>query len=137
MSNFSLAEIDEVRAVAEVPPVVNQVQFSPFEYRRGLLDACEERGVAIEAYSPLGTGRHLDDPRVRAVADHVGRTPAQVLIRWCVQRDLVVLPKSTHRERLEENAGVFDFTLSDEDMAALDALDTTGGTAKARESRWW
>jgi len=120
-----------------VPPVVNQVQFSPFEYRRALLDACEERGVALEAYSPLGTGRHLDDPRVLAVADRAGRTPAQVLIRWCVQRDLVVLPKSTHRERLEENARVFDFTLSDEDMAALEALDTTGGTDNARESRWW
>ena len=137
VSNFSVAEIDEVLGAGEVPPVVNQVQFSPFEYRRGLLDACEERGVALEAYSPLGTGRHLDDPQVRAVADRAGRTPAQVLIRWCVQRDLVVLPKSTHRERLEENARVFDFTLSDEDMAALEALDTTGGTDKARESRWW
>ena len=90
--------------VADVPPVVNQVQFSPFEYRRGLLEASEERGIALEAYSPLGTGRHLDDPQVRAVADRAGRTPAQVLIRWCLQRDLIVLPKSTHRERLEENA---------------------------------
>jgi len=137
VSNFSVAEIDELLGAGEVPPVVNQVQFSPFEYRRGLLDACEERGVAIEAYSPLGTGRHLDDPQVRAVADRAGRTPAQVLIRWCLQRELVVLPKSTHRERLEENARVFDFTLSDEDMAALDALDATGGTDRARESRWW
>jgi diketogulonate reductase-like aldo/keto reductase len=137
VSNFSVAEIDELLGAGEVPPVVNQVQFSPFEYRRGLLDACEERGVALEAYSPLGTGRHLDDPQVRAVADRAGRTPAQVLIRWCVQRELVVLPKSTHRERLEENARVFDFTLSDEDMAALDALDATGGTDRARESRWW
>ena len=57
------------------PPVVNQVQFSPFEYRRGLLDACEERGVALEAYSPLGTGRHLDDPQVRAVADRALERP--------------------------------------------------------------
>ena len=104
VSNYSVAEVDELRGVADVLPVVNQVQFSPFEYRRGLLEASEERGIALEAYSPLGTGRHLDDPRVRAVADRVGRTPAQVLIRWCLQRDLVVLPKSTHRERLEENA---------------------------------
>jgi diketogulonate reductase-like aldo/keto reductase len=137
VSNFSVAEIDELRAVADVPPTVNQVQFSPFEYRRRLLEACEERGVVIEAYSPLGTGRHLGDSTVAEIAERLGRTPAQVLIRWCVQRDLVVLPKSTHRERIEQNAQVFDLTLSDEDMAALDALDGTGGTEEARESTWW
>jgi len=113
------------------------VQFSPFEYRRGLLDGCEERGVVIEAYSPLGTGRHLGDERVRQIADRLARTPAQVLVRWCLQRDLVVLPKSTRRERIEQNAQVFDFALSDDDMAALDALDTTGGTDRARERKWW
>jgi diketogulonate reductase-like aldo/keto reductase len=137
VSNFSAAELDELLAVADTPPVLNQVQFSPFEYRRGLLEACERRDIALEAYSPLGTGRHLDDERVARIAERLGRTPAQVLIRWCVQRDLVVLPKSTHRERIEQNAQVFDFTLSDEDMAALDALDETGGTAEARESKWW
>jgi diketogulonate reductase-like aldo/keto reductase len=137
VSNYSVAQLDEVLAVAEVAPVVNQVQFNPFAYRRGLLEACEERAVAIEAYSPLGTGRHLRDPRVRDVAERAGRTPAQVLVRWCLERDLVVLPKSTHRERIEENARVFDFALSGEDLAALDALDETGGTDRARESRWW
>jgi diketogulonate reductase-like aldo/keto reductase len=93
--------------------------------------------VALEAYSPLGTGRHLSDEQVRQVADRVGRTPAQVLLRWCVQRGLVVIPKSTHRERIEENAQIFDFMLSDEDMAALDALDGTGGTERALERPWW
>jgi diketogulonate reductase-like aldo/keto reductase len=137
ISNFSAEELDEVLGVADTPPVVNQVQFSPFEYRHGLLEACEERGVAIEAYSPLGTGRHLGDERVARIAERVGRTQAQVLIRWCLQRDLIVLPKSTHHERIVENAQVFDFTLSDEDMAALDALDTTGGTDAAREGKWW
>src|SRR5689334_7476495 len=137
VSNFSVAEIDELLGVAEIPPVVNQVQFSPFEYRRALLEACEQRGVALEAYSPLGTGRHLGDERVARIAERLGRTPAQVLIRWCLQRDLVVLPKSTHRERIEQNAQVFDFTLTDDDMATLDALDTTGLTDRARESRWW
>jgi len=137
VSNFSAQEIDEVLAVADTPPVVNQVQFSPFEYRRRLLEHCEERGIAIEAYSPLGTGRHLGDERVARIAERVGRTPAQVLLRWCLERDLIVLPKSTHRERIDENAQIFDFTLSDEDLAALDALDTTGGTDKARESKWW
>jgi len=137
VSNFSVAELEELRSVADVPPAVNQVQFSPFEYRRRLLEACEEQQVLIEAYSPLGTGRHLDEEAVAQIADRLGRTPAQVLVRWCLQRRLVVLPKSTHRERIEENAQVFDFALSDEDMAALDALDTTGGTDEARERKWW
>jgi len=137
VSNFSIGELDELLAVADAPPVVNQVQFSPIKYRRALLEGCEERGVAIEAYSPLGTGRHLGDDCVRQIADRLGRTPAQVLVRWCLQGDLVVLPKSTHRERIEQNAQVFDFTLSGDDMAALDALDTTGGTHRALERKWW
>jgi diketogulonate reductase-like aldo/keto reductase len=137
VSNFGVAEIDELLAVAEAPPVINQVQFSPFEYRRGLLEGCEQRGIAVEAYSPLGTGRHLGDEGVARIAERHGRTPAQVLIRWCLERDLIVLPKSTHRERIEQNAQVFDFALSAEDIAQLDALDTTGGTAEARESKWW
>jgi diketogulonate reductase-like aldo/keto reductase len=137
VSNFSVSELDELWSVAEIPPVVNQVQFSPFKYRRKLLQACAEHGVALEAYSPLGTGRHLSDKRVQEIADRLGRTPAQVLLRWCVQRELVVIPKSTHRERIEENAQIFDFTLPDEEMAALDALDETGGTDQALERKWW
>jgi diketogulonate reductase-like aldo/keto reductase len=137
VSNYSAAQLDELLGVADVRPTINQVQFSPFEFRRGLLEACEVAGVVIEAYSPLGTGRHLDDERVAGIAERLGRTPAQVLIRWCLERDLVVLPKSTHRERIEQNAQVFDFELSEEDMATLDGLDETGGTAEARESIWW
>ena len=137
VSNFSVAELDAVLAEAEVPPVVNQVQFSPFEFRRGLLEACEQRGVALEAYSPLGTGRHLKDREVARVAERLGRTSAQVLIRWAIQRDVVVLPKSTHRERIEQNAQVFDFQLSDDDMRTLDGLDRTGGTERALERPWW
>ena len=137
ISNFSAAELDELLAIADSPPVVNQVQFSPFKHRRALVEACDERGVAIEAYSPLGTGRHLSDEHVGQIAARVGRTPAQVLLRWCVQRELIVIPKSTHRERIEENAQLFDFVLSDEDMTALDALDGTGGTDRALEEPWW
>jgi diketogulonate reductase-like aldo/keto reductase len=137
VSNFSVADLDAVLAEAEMPPVVNQVQFSPFEFRRGLLDACDRRGVALEAYSPLGTGRHLRDDDVARVAERLGRTPAQILIRWALQRDVVVLPKSTHRERIEENAQVFDFQLSDDDMRTLDDLDRTGGTDRALERPWW
>jgi diketogulonate reductase-like aldo/keto reductase len=137
VSNFSVRELDELLAIAGTRPVVNQVQFSPFEYRRGLLEACEERQVAVEAYSPLGTGRHLRDPEVARIAERTGRTPAQVLLRWCLQRDLIVISKSVHRERIEENAQIFDFSLSEEELRALDALDQTGGTDEAREQKWW
>jgi diketogulonate reductase-like aldo/keto reductase len=137
VSNFSASELEAVMAEADIPPVVNQVQFSPFKYRRGLLEACEERDVVLEAYSPLGTGQNLGDPTVREVAERNGRTPAQVLLRWGVQRGIPEIPKSTKRERIEENMQIFDFELSDEDMATLDGLDETGGTDAAREEKWW
>jgi len=95
------------------------------------------RNVALEAYSPLGTGRNLSDKTVTSVAQRVGRTPAQVLLRWCLQHGLPVISKSTHRERILQNAQIFDFALSDEDMAALDALDQTNGTDRALERGWW
>jgi 2,5-diketo-D-gluconate reductase A len=137
VSNFSPGELDEVMAAGTIPPAVNQVQFSALEYRRGLLDACQRRGIALEAYSPLGTGQHLSNKTVNQVAQRAGRTPAQVLLRWCLQHDVPVIPKSTHRERIQENAQIFDFALSSEDMAALDALDETSGTDRALEDKWW
>jgi diketogulonate reductase-like aldo/keto reductase len=133
VSNFDVAELDAVLAQARVPPVVNQVQFNPFKYRRALLDACAQRDVVLEAYSPLTTGRNLGDRRLAQIAERVGRTPAQVLLRWAVQRGLPVIPKSRRRERIEENAQIFDFELSDAAMQELDALDRTGGTGRAGE----
>jgi 2,5-diketo-D-gluconate reductase A len=137
VSNFGVGELQQVLAAATVPPAVNQVQFSPFEYRRALLDACEDSGIALEAYSPLGTGRHLGSDAVAQVAARVGRTPAQVLLRWCIERGIPVIPKSTRRERIAENAQIFDFSLSEQDVAELDALDRTAGTGRALERTWW
>jgi diketogulonate reductase-like aldo/keto reductase len=137
VSNFGARELHEVIAAGTIPPVVNQVQFSALQYRRALLDACRRQDVALEAYSPLGTGRHLSNAAVDRVAQRVGRTPAQVLLRWCLQHDVPVIPKSTHRERIAENAQIFDFALSDQDMADLDALDQTNGTDRALERPWW
>jgi diketogulonate reductase-like aldo/keto reductase len=137
VSNFGARELDEVIAAGTVPPAVDQVQFSSLNYRRGLLDACLRQNVALEAYSPLGTGRHLGNATVNRVAQRVGRTPAQVLLRWCLQHDVPVISKSTHRERIRENAQIFDFALSDQDMAELDALDQTKGTDRALERPWW
>ena len=137
VSNFGGDELLRVLATATVPPAVNQVQFSPYEYRKALLDACRESGIALEAYSPLGTGRHLASDTVARVAGRHGCTPAQVLLRWCIERGIPVIPKSTHHERIAENADVFDFALSAEDVAELDGLDRTGGTDRALERKWW
>jgi diketogulonate reductase-like aldo/keto reductase len=137
VSNFDVGELEQVGGIGDVAPVVDQVQFSPLEYRRGLLEACERSGIVLEAYSTLGTGRHLAHQTVEGIAEAHGKTSAQVLLRWCVERGIPVIPKSTHRERIEENAQIFDFELSEEDMTALDSLDSTNGTTRARESKWW
>jgi diketogulonate reductase-like aldo/keto reductase len=137
VSNFSASELAEVTAAGSIPPAVNQVQFSSLQYRRALLNACQQRNVALEAYSPLGTGRNLSNETVNRVAQRAGRTPAQVLLRWCLQHDIPVISKSTHRERIHQNAQIFDFALPDEDMAELDALDQTNGTDRALEHKWW
>ena len=136
VSNFDADELDRVLDGASVAPVVDQVQFNPSAHRTALLDACTARGVALEAYSPLGTGALLSDPVVAGVADRLGRSPAQVLLRWCVQRAIPVIAKSTHRHRIAENAQVFEFELSAADMEELDAVDRSGGTRSALEHRW-
>jgi diketogulonate reductase-like aldo/keto reductase len=137
VSNFDADELDQVLAHGSVAPVVDQVDFNPSAFRRALLDACLERDVALEAYSPLGTGRQLGDPAVAEIAQRLERTPAQVLLRWCIQRCIPVVTKSVHRDRIAENAQIFDFELSAADMQALDALDQTGGTGAALERKWW
>jgi diketogulonate reductase-like aldo/keto reductase len=137
VSNFSVEELGQLLAVASERPVANQVQFSPYEYRKGLLDWCEGQGITLEAYSPLGTGRHLGSSAVAEIARRHGRTTAQVLIRWCIEKGVPVIPKSVHRERIAENGQIFDFQLSDEDIEVLDALDGTGGAERAREGKWW
>ena len=137
VSNFDVSELRHVLSAGTDPPAVNQIQFSPYEYRRALLEACEQSGIVLEAYSPLGTGRHLASKAAARIAQRLGRTPAQVLLRWCIERGLPLIPKSTHRERIGENARIFDFRLSDQDMLELDALDRTGGTDRAVEGKWW
>ena len=137
VSNFDVAELRQLAANVSVAPVVNQVQFSPYEYRKGLLDACRKNDIVLEAYSPLGHGRHLASETVMLIAQRLGRTPAQVLLRWCIERHIPLVAKSMHRERIAENMQIFDLTLSNEDMAELDALDHTGRTEGALERKWW
>jgi diketogulonate reductase-like aldo/keto reductase len=131
VSNFLVRQLDELLAHSSVPPSVNQIELTPFLYRsrEDTLHRCAEEGVAVEAYSPLTKGRRLNDPTVGRVAAEVRRTPAQVLIRWSLQKGFIVIPRSSSPARIAENAAVFDFALIDAQIAELDALDeglTTG-----------
>jgi diketogulonate reductase-like aldo/keto reductase len=113
------------------PPAVNQVQFNPFRYRRALLEYCLGHGIVFEAYSPLARGRGIANPTILEIARRLDRTPAQVMLRWAIQHRAIVIPKSTREERIRENARVFDFELSADDLRRLDALDRTRQSARA------
>jgi len=121
VSNHSLAQIDELVDATGVTPAVNQVRWSPFLFDPAFAQGCRERGVVLEGYSPLRSGR-LDDETLTEVADRHGKSTAQVVVRWHLQHGTVVIPKSAHRERIVSNADVMDFSLTDDEMATLDAL---------------
>jgi diketogulonate reductase-like aldo/keto reductase len=122
VSNFTVRHLEEIRARSKLLPAVNQVEFHPFIFDPELLAYCGEHGIRVEAYSPLTRNRRLDDPTIASVARSVGRSSAQILIRWGLQHEIVEIPKSVHRERIRENARVFDFSLSAEQMETLDGL---------------
>lgn len=121
VSNFDAALIDEVTDATRVPPAIDQIEWSPLLFDAGTLQEHRERDVVVEGYSALRGGT-LDHPAIVAIAERLDRTPAQVIIRWHLQHDVVVIPKSTHPERIRSNADVGGFTLAEEDMATLDAL---------------
>jgi len=122
VSNYTVRHLQELRAHSDLVPAVDQVEFHPFVYDPELLGYCERNGIRLEAWSPITRGRRLDDPTVREVAQAHGRSPAQVLLRWGIEHGIIEIPKSVHRERIEENARIFDFSLTPEEVARLDAL---------------
>ncbi|HEX2866412.1 MAG TPA: aldo/keto reductase [Ignavibacteriales bacterium] len=123
VSNYTTSHLKELLNSCKVVPAVNQVEFSPFLYQKGLLKFCRENNVELEAYSPLSRASKLNDPRLKEIAVRYGKTPAQIMIRWALEHKIVVIPKSVHKERIYENADVFDFEISEADMQRLDSLD--------------
>lgn len=123
VSNFMVQHLEELFEASDVLPEVNQIELHPFLYPRDVIDLCEKHGIVVEAYSPLTRGERLGDRRIASIAKALGRTPAQVLVRWGVQHGWVSLPKSKRRARIEENAQVFDFEIPEEHMATLDGLN--------------
>ncbi len=122
VSNYTVRHLEELRKHSSVFPAVDQVEFHPWVYDPEFLEYVVGHGIRPEAYSPLTRGRSLNDPIVGAIAKAHGRSPAQVLIRWGLQHGIIEIPKSVHRERIFENARVFDFALSSDEMRRLDAL---------------
>ena len=124
VSNFSIDDLKQILNDSDVLPAVNQVEFHPFLYQTDLLSFCERNSIQLEAYSPLTRGRRLNHPTIVNIAKkYDNKTPAQILIRWSLQHNLVVIPKSIHEERILENSQVFDFELRTEDMKFLDSLN--------------
>lgn len=129
VSNFAVRHLEELLSVAKIVPAVNQIELHPFLQQKGAVAVCRANGIAVQAYSPLTKGRRLDHPALTAIARELGRSPAQILIRWSLQHGFVVLPKSAKRPRVLENAAVFDFELDQAQMARLDALEENLHTA--------
>ena len=123
VSNFQAGHLRTIIKATGVTPAVNQIELHPYLSQEPLRALHSSLGVVTESWSPLGRGRLLNDPVVADTAAALSVAPAQVVVRWHLQHDLVVIPKTTHRERMVTNADVFSFALSDEQMAALDALD--------------
>jgi 2,5-diketo-D-gluconate reductase A len=126
VSNFQISHLERLLDETTVVPAVNQIEIHPYLVQDELRAFDRDHGIATEAWSPIAQGRVLDDPTITAIAADVGRTAAQVVLRWHVQRGDIVFPKSVTRSRVEENFALFDFELTDAHVAAITALDRNG-----------
>jgi diketogulonate reductase-like aldo/keto reductase len=123
VSNFLVRHLDELFGKAHEKPAVNQIELTPFLQRRDTVELCKREQIVVEAYSPLTRGKRLAHPVIKAVAGEVGKSPAQVLLRWNIEHGKVVLPKSVREERIAENAALFDFQLTKAQLERLDGLE--------------
>jgi len=130
ISNFNAEQVERLYSAAEVKPVTNQVEFHPNLNQRKLVKFCSDRNITVTAYSPLG-GQSPDadkplairDPSVKEIADKYNKSPAQVILRYLIQRKAIVIPKTTKKDRLKANIELFDFVLNEQDLAVLDGFD--------------
>ncbi|MFC0234082.1 aldo/keto reductase [Vagococcus entomophilus] len=124
VSNFKEHHLEDLLADAKIAPMINQVELHPLLNQEPLRKFCAQHGIAVEAWSPLGQGKLLVRPELKAIGDKYGKTPAQVILRWDLQNNIFTIPKSVHKERIEQNAAIFDFELSAEDIATINDLNT-------------
>jgi len=123
VSNFYQHHLDELLSGADIIPAVNQVEFSPYLYLKELKEYCDIKGIRLEAYSPLTRGRKIKDSKLLEIANKYNKSSAQILIRWGLQHKVIEIPKSSKEDHIIENSNIFDFTISEDDMALLDKFD--------------
>lgn len=134
VSNHHERHIEEVLKAAQTPPMVNQIEAHPYLSQEPLRAFCKERNIAVTAWSPLGRGGVLQDEVILEISGKYGKSPAQVVLRWHVQNDILVIPKSVTPSRIEENANIFDFELTADDMNALNGLNRNHRFGKSPEN---
>ena len=123
VSNYTIRHLKELFDNSSTLPAVNQVEFNPFVYQKELLSLCKEKNIQLEGYTPLARAKKLTKKEVKILSEKYGKSPAQILIRWAVQHNIVVIPKSSHIDRIKENINVFDFEISNDDMKILNSLN--------------
>jgi diketogulonate reductase-like aldo/keto reductase len=123
VSNFQIQHLEELEKISGIVPAVNQIECHPLCYPKALIDYCQSRGIQVQAYAPLARGAYLDHDVMCVLATKYGKTPAQIGLRWMVQKQISVIPKSVHDDRIIENSQIFDFEIEEEDMAILDSLN--------------
>lgn len=123
VSNYMIHHLEELFTYANVIPAVNQCEFHPFLYTKDLLEFCNKHNIAFEGYSPLARMRRKNDPVIKGLMQKYSKSHAQIMIKWSLQHNAITIPKSSKRDRIIENADVFDFEISDEDMKTLNELD--------------
>jgi len=123
VSNFLIHHLEDIINETGVVPAVNQVELHPWLNQYELVEFCKKHGIQVEAYSPLMGGRLGEVKELNIIAEKYGKTPAQIVLRWNLQREIVVIPKSVHRERIIENSQIFDFNLSEEDLQTINSLN--------------
>ncbi|MHA1268475.1 MAG: aldo/keto reductase [Candidatus Helarchaeota archaeon] len=123
VSNYMIKHLNDLLKESEIKPVINQIEFHPYLYQKELLNYCNEQNIIVEAYSPLTKGIKLNDEKLAEIASRYSKSPAQILLRWALQKEVIVIPKSSNKTRIKENANIFDFTISKEDMELLDSFN--------------
>ena len=129
VSNFDIRHLEELAKYSDIIPAVNQIEFHPYWYQKELLEYCKDRGIQVQAYAPLARGAYMDNDIMCVLATKYAKTPAQIGLRWSLQKGVAVIPKSTNPERIQDNSEIFDFELEEEDMAIIDTLNQNLRTA--------